>query len=980
MFKKNNILFSILFSILFNTNFTLVTTAATAADVDNNREQLLNVLDEELKEVSRLSKHSGHNDPNILLRMAELYLEKARITRDKENEIIFKSESASRSKVNRKEIYKGSYELFQKAQKTATYIVHKHKNFDKRGEVYYIMAFNAKEFNENDKAKKYFKLAITSSQDGTKTNNKANLALAELFMNDEDYREAKNVYEKSLTDKNDKWWTKDAYNLAYAYYKLGDYNRSISLLKEVFKLSSSSAYINMSKSVLNILAVVCSDADRIDEAISFYEAQKQDISRYLIKIAKNIMEKGQSTKAEKALDNGFKVVKSDEERVKILILYLELYNKFERYEKHLDVVKRLKDYDQKNIVKLDSDTIETIISQSQKMSSTLQKQLISPTYAHDESGRAQRGEMVLEYFSVLAYFKKTKEYEYQFFKAETYYALGKYDLALNEYIKAFDGASEAKHDKFKNLSIEGIISIINNKNFSGENRDKYLTAAYERYLSTEGKSQKAKENRNKIFQRLYNLYFKEKKLKDAEALLLKYKKEFPQEGKVQETMLGMLMEKYDKEKMNSDFMRMALLIQNGEFGNVSEGYKKEVEQYLLTLKFKEVETHHQKGEKDQALVGYLKIYNDKNNTETARKNAAYNLAILQHEKTNVLESYKWAITSSKMMNSDEIKKFETSFTVIVAELFNRLYLSEAAKLSEHIFHKLCFKGVNSQKINVFYKNAILVYLADNRIDEALLLVKKSDQCNIPPRYIKETGMELLKSLTRLKRYDTFEGLIKYLDNGSYIPYLIKAYADLRDAYLKSARFDEAKNAETKMLKYYFDSKKRSENIELEDLDEIAKIFIARLNEKAEEFKKIALSYPEEQYNKTLKLKLAKLDELTKEGNAILETGSGTGILHSYKILSECYARLANEIETFIPPGKSPEYIESFKNTMTKVSIPLKNRANDFSRDGRKLIMDNNILSDNNMFFQFTQKNRDQNHDVPGSYYEAGILMDRRGSK
>ncbi|MBF0297689.1 MAG: hypothetical protein HQK51_03155 [Oligoflexia bacterium] len=323
-----------------------------------------------------------------------------------------------------------------------------------------------------------------------------------------------------------------------------------------------------------------------------------------------------------------------------------------------------------------------------------------------------------------------------------------------------------------------------------------------------------------------------------------------------------------------------------------------------------------------------------------------------------------------------MKKFETSYAIIVAELFNRLYLNEAAKLSETIFYKLCNKGVNSQKINIFYKNAILVYLADNRIDEAMTLLKKSDQCNIPPRYVRETGMELVKSLTKLKRYDSFEGLIKYLDNGTYIPYLIKAYADLKDAYLKSARFEEAKDIENKILKYYFDSKRRSENMELEDLDEIAKIFIVKLKGKSNEFKKINLSYPEEQYNKILKLKLAKLDELTKEGNIIIETGSGTGILNNYKILSECYLSLASEIEGFIPPGKSTEYLESFKNTMNKVIVPLKSRSNDFIRDGKKLMLDNNILFENNLYFQFAEKHK----ELPRSFFDSGILMDRRGSK
>ena len=52
--------------------------------------------------------------------------------------------------------FKTSTSYFKQAQKTCLYTLKRFKNFKGRGIVYYILAFNAKEFRQIDNAKKYF--------------------------------------------------------------------------------------------------------------------------------------------------------------------------------------------------------------------------------------------------------------------------------------------------------------------------------------------------------------------------------------------------------------------------------------------------------------------------------------------------------------------------------------------------------------------------------------------------------------------------------------------------------------------------------------------------------------------------------------------------------------------------------------------------------------------------------------------------------
>ena len=72
--------------------FCLTTLMASApfssaiADVEQRRAELIKVLDEELREVTRLNKQIGAQRPDLMLRMAQVLLEKARLLKDQENQ------------------------------------------------------------------------------------------------------------------------------------------------------------------------------------------------------------------------------------------------------------------------------------------------------------------------------------------------------------------------------------------------------------------------------------------------------------------------------------------------------------------------------------------------------------------------------------------------------------------------------------------------------------------------------------------------------------------------------------------------------------------------------------------------------------------------------------------------------------------------------------------------------------------------------
>ncbi|MBT4791824.1 MAG: hypothetical protein HON90_09660, partial [Halobacteriovoraceae bacterium] len=77
-------------------------------DIEKRRTQILNIIDEELDEVKRLARQGGNLDPDLVLRRAELNLEKARLYREKENQSYLKLPVKKRIKVNKKRYFSTS--------------------------------------------------------------------------------------------------------------------------------------------------------------------------------------------------------------------------------------------------------------------------------------------------------------------------------------------------------------------------------------------------------------------------------------------------------------------------------------------------------------------------------------------------------------------------------------------------------------------------------------------------------------------------------------------------------------------------------------------------------------------------------------------------------------------------------------------------------------------------------------------------------
>ena len=278
--------------------FTILVNIAFAQKLDDRRKQILAIVEDELDEVTKLAKQEDFRSPDTLLRISELNLEKARLWRETENEQYLALPAEERQKVTKSDYFKRSSQYFDVANDSAETVVKRFPNYKAIGEVYYILAYNYKELGRHELAQKYFQLSDKKSSPSSKIAVKSKTAQADYYFNAHKYKEAIPLYETSLNKTTEKWWTKDAFNLAWCYYRTQKYDKAISLMRDIHKKSSNNKFIDMRGQVERDIGVFYVDSGRMNEAVKFYESLGMNYTEQFIKIANAITTQGRFSQAE----------------------------------------------------------------------------------------------------------------------------------------------------------------------------------------------------------------------------------------------------------------------------------------------------------------------------------------------------------------------------------------------------------------------------------------------------------------------------------------------------------------------------------------------------------------------------------------------------------------------------------------------------------------------------------------------------------
>ena len=516
---------------------------------------LLKIIDNELAEVNRLNKQIQASDSNLLLRMAELYLERGRVVKEQENEKFLSIPVAQRRTINKNKFFVGSKNDLSKAYKLGGYILKKFPQTKIKGDVFYILAFYAQEFQGINKAKKYFDLAKKYSENNSSSFKKASLALADIFYNEKNFKQAISNYENAIDDKDSKWWTRDAFNLAWCYFREGEKNKGINLMKEVHQLSNKGSYLNLKSDAERDLAYFFADTGRVKEADQFIKKNGENPDQY-IRLAKNLIDQGKSSQAIHFLVKASAIAGLNAQQVEINNMLLNLYEKFGEAKKHYEVAaKQFELLKQKGF---DSTYIENLNFQLKKMTSSIQEKIKSNRYADNKKFQLELADIHLGYVKIIENALPKLRSTYLYYQAEIDYAIKNYERAASNYLIAFNDQTRRlkKSELLKNI-LACLSQLDNNSDFYKTNAQNI----YEKYLVIEKDSKLKKP----IYPLLFDLYVKNSKIESAEKILNGFNKYFKTDMKTIEAMLANLLNLDEIKNNKLKFLSYVKRINEREF-------------------------------------------------------------------------------------------------------------------------------------------------------------------------------------------------------------------------------------------------------------------------------------------------------------------------------------------------------------------------------------------------------------------------------
>ena len=941
-------------------------------DSNKRRSQILSIVDSEILEVRKISSKYNHKNPKLLLRIAELYFEKARIVKDGEQEKFRDIPPRKRARTKKSSYFQKSRRYFVKAQKLTQGILKKFKRFEPKENIYFILASNAKEFRKKRDMKKYFGLALKKSKRGSEIYKRSSLALAEIYYNEKKYGRAANFYAGGLKGKRDKWWTRDSYNMAWAYYKQKKYDQALDLMKDVYRQSSNSKYVNMRKQAERDIGVFYVSAGDATGGSRFFKSIGKNPTSQLIRLAQKLMDQEKIIEAENILLEARKSTKKEVETVKINLILLEIYKKSSNYKKHIQVSQRLITFDSENGIK--KKQREVLLYQLKYMVGVLQKKIIRASKKPNKKSNKnilKNSDLAAKYFSMISVYEKNKSAKYLYLKAETYYAAKEMKKAYKSYFNSLSYSKNERDRKYTKLAIDGMLAVLASPHLSKKIKKKYYISAYKEYLKLDRKSKRA----DKIYQRIFNEYFKKKDFSSAENVLNSYQKNFSRNIETMEAMVAKIMDFYKKSNDNSNFLRWVKKIESGKY-NVSQKYTKNMKDILVSMKFKNVENLSKKGNKKKALEGYLVIYNSSNSSRGDRKNAAHNIAVIYFELGYADKIYEWTKKVVSLMNFKDLSLYGKTYLAISSELFNMQNFRKSADLSEIIYNKVCRKRMKQK--DALYKNSYIVYLAMGDITSAMRVISSGENCGISSNILREAQFELLTVLSRRQEWKKFEFHLKKIKNKADLSgRVIALMAKLRDAYRDFSYQGQVIRLEKEMEFIFKKSTRAKRKISTDSRWVIAEMRLRKMLDTVKNFHGIKLTFPLKTFDSRLEKKLSLLDKISLSAKSVFNTRSGRGSIRAYQLIIESYQRLVREIKNVDVKKQDKGFIKDFRKAMAQVEGSLLKKSNSYLKQAQKIIAEGKVLSPQS--YWFISQNR-----IPfnvGYYFTGkGIIMDRLGKE
>ncbi|MDO9183055.1 MAG: tetratricopeptide repeat protein, partial [Bacteriovorax sp.] len=859
---------------------------------------------------------------------------------------LLKADPKNIANVGKDSFFKASREQYMTAQKYAIALVKEYPQYPRISEIYYALAINSRDYGTSQETEQFLKQSIKYSKDNSKTMYNAKTSLAEFYYNNKRYNEAVTYYQDVLKTNNDEWYGKHLYNASWCYLKERNFKKALELIKESFETTKNKKYVSMKEQINSAIGIFFVQADATKEGIEFYENNTSPSAPWLLMLASSSMNKNNFALTEEVLRaalNDTKKRKDASMEMKVRLAQLDIYRESKKDDLYFETSNNILEISKKN--KIDPDDLFMAINKIKEVAGFMQINLVKDKMKEEVTFNKEDFKKIIRYFDILSSLDKKNKNQYRYYQGETALSTHDYQTALKFYVRSVMNSKIIKDKgELTRKSLDAMLSTIELAKLKKQKEDEYTIFAFKNFVMMYPQSDKSQT----IYQKLFNKYFEQHKIKKAINILLVYKFNYKEDVKIHREMLTQILDTYIKEK-NTD--KLAFWINKIDKGylNFDSEYIQNSIAILGGLLFDKYQAMEKLGNYKEAMKGYESIYDSKQYPKRTKAEAAYAIATLYQEQNKAKDSYKWLKKSLDIYENKDLIKVTPSLLVLAKgyRLLQNFELStELANLISKRFCDVEYVGKDG-----FYE----LLVTNSSIEEAQSkkisrIEDDHKKCSINKHFVEKTQMDALE---RLILNDNIKEITAYFQAHADNDKMARQFG----RYLKF-KFWQAPtaNAKEKLKKEIIALSAVTPALNLDDMfAQYDRVLEFREKANNLKFEFTALSkFDDEKFNSELEQYFALITDLNKEAVLLSKNSTPEEVILIRDVLSNPYYSLVNSINSFIPQGVDAKYLDGFKQGMRQITESL--MAKGLQVDREKVA----FLEKNNFFFEIQKRDKFEN--------------------
>lgn len=991
--------------------------------------KLNKLINKEEQTIKRITKMG----PRLKWRLIELNTERIKLIREKENRIFLSANTKERKRRGKKSYFRESRRIYYKVRKDGLAIIKKWPRFKYNSDIYFTLGLNARDYGGDRETEKFLLLALKSSHKYAKALHSIKTSLAEHYYNKKKYKKAIRYYKQVLKNKEDEWYTKHLYNVAWCYIKVNRYQEAINSALLSFEASKVyladtpedrpkiKKYINVKDQLLDSIGFFFVFAERIKEGTEFYIDNVDHPAPYLIKMAKKTANDKGADQAEYvylvALENAIDKKESDklylQEEVEIRIELLDFYRNFKKFNKFWKMAQALDEINKEtSIAKINSEYKNEIVEKLRSFVGYLQVRFTRNSKTNIEHFEAPERDRIISFFDILARINPVEKDSYHFYQGETYFAIADYKNSFDYYQKALEAHRKRylapkpkvhkihihkdkkgklitppfiamptkgvdkeeikKHNELTKKIFDALLASLENGKFDKNMNFERTVYTYKSHIAAYPHNKRTE----KIYAKLFNLYLGQSKVNEATSTMKDYMLAYPRDRKIQQGMLTQVMDQHIQHK-NTD----ALAIWVGKLQKGFLGFKKDyIEKSILILGgllFDNYQKLDIAGKKEEAARGYLSLYSSKKYPQSIKAKSAYRASIIYLDIFSTKSSFKWLQQALKLFTAKE--RFERKKEILA--MINKLMLAQdfksSAAISEDYLRIYCHSPFKEK--NEMYQASVQYRLIEGEYERAYKNYERGKKCNVSKKVRNAVLLGMGDFFFRHRKYKSF---MSFYERYKAVPHMTNFYhnsflAMYWDYNLKNSS-KGMKFVQDYFVKQFTKTHKTNAQKEMEMVMAFKKLYI-KLNHTPVTNLPNPKKYDEKKFNKDLETNIATLKTMTEKLAPYIKSGQIHVITKSYKLLEDKYRELAYALKDYTPRGMPADYVQGLKQAMAGLSKNLEIESKKQNQTALDLINREGILApDNGLFMKIPPVIKQVKHRHPASLY--AIPSDRSGGK